>query len=317
MRRSAAQPNPERVIRAPDSGGEVLAPRRRVVRSGFPALAGPGDRRESEAHGRTGRSNAGNGGGTHQTRRWSKALKSVGSRAVATRKSQRACAQWPRGDATRSGNGKRAEAAVNATPPGGAVRQARLLARSILRGVQGAAGKRRLRGEGSSGPGPRGRRTKRGEPQDRQRGATNPQREVGESRRGGEKPRGRNESVRWHGRPMASSLRTARREWTTRAHVDGGVPRGGGAAELLDGRATARPPSGERARGRQTAPTPRRHTGFATRRAPALLAPTEAHRARCRREGRIPAPPQSSWRKLAKTARRGIRRSRSRVVRPG
>jgi hypothetical protein len=42
---------------------------------------------------------------------------------------------------------------------------------------------------------------KRGEPHDRLRGATDPQRSVGASRRGGERPRGRNAGVRWHGHP--------------------------------------------------------------------------------------------------------------------
>jgi len=80
------------------------------------------------------------------------------------------------------------------------------------------------KGSASRGMGAAARRSirKRGEPHGRQRGATNPQPLRGVSRRGGEKPRGRNELPGWY--PVTEAVRglgLARREWTRDRSVDG------------------------------------------------------------------------------------------------
>jgi hypothetical protein len=92
------------------------------------------------------------------------------------------------------------------------------ISRTFFEGYERAS-----RGRGPPGPGPSGRRgraeparrTKRDEPQGRQRDATSPRAVRGGSRRGGEKPRGRNMRRRWssdaeaHRRAIGGA-----REWT-------------------------------------------------------------------------------------------------------
>lgn len=67
-------------------------------------------------------------------------------------------------------------------------------------------------------------RLKRGEPHGRQQGATNLHGRGGASRRGGEKPRGRNEVDAWQRRPEGEPVVTPRsRELTPRARTTEGI----------------------------------------------------------------------------------------------
>jgi hypothetical protein len=113
----------------------------------------------------------------------------------------------------------------------------RLLARGTLRRVRDHIAGRAprcpwlLRKRAGTG------REKRDEPQGRKRGATNPQPLCGASRRGGEKPRGRNEVGGWNHQPEGRRLTAHAREWTHRwetakRHQAGKTTRGGAQARF-------------------------------------------------------------------------------------
>jgi len=150
----------------------------------------------------------------------------------------RPAARRPRSVRESSGNGRKATATVNASDRGDVVR---LWTGELFEGCEPAS-----RGTVSvvrclfrEASGARRRETRR--TPDRQRGAIDPQSLRGENRRGGEKPRGRNESRNgWCRRPEGGF---GLREWTRRWYVGGGAESG-----RTPGEAGARVPPGSRSR---------------------------------------------------------------------
>jgi len=162
-------------------------------------------------------------GERQRIRRWSKALKPA---APGARPEPDILATGCRRRVDRSGRRRRQEG-------NGRSDAVRLSTRRTLRRVQDrVTGKWRwfpgssLRRRSSD---PRSR--KRDEPQGRKRGATNPQACCGESRRGGEKPRGRNESRGWNPRTDGQVTASAER--------GSGVDAAGDTAKGRDERAKA------------------------------------------------------------------------------